>query len=69
LEALRVAGSEQSVEQDVIRFECGISFQFAAPISILMLSREKKSTDGSNCGRHTIDQPVDFAKEELRGGR
>jgi hypothetical protein len=41
-ESGQVACAEQSVEQNVIGLEGGIGFQFAAPIALLVLLREKK---------------------------
>ena len=36
-QALLVTGAQKSVHQDVIGFERGVGFKFAAPIAILML--------------------------------
>ena len=41
LEALGIPGAQQRVQQNVIRLERRIGFEFAAPVPIFVLLREK----------------------------
>jgi hypothetical protein len=68
LEALGVAGSEQGVEQNVIRLEGGVGFEFAAPVAILVLCGEEKFAGGAHGGGYAAGQSVDSAKTKLRLG-
>ena len=50
------------MKKNVIRLECGIRFQFAAPIAILVLGGEKEFAGGiDRCG-HAASEAVDFAE-------
>jgi hypothetical protein len=40
------------MEQNVIRLEGSVGFEFAAPIAILMLGGEKKLAGGGHGGGH-----------------
>src|ERR1700688_4289438 len=53
LESLGIARPQQGVQQNVIRFKSGIGFEFAAPIAILVLRREKKLARGADRGSNT----------------
>src|SRR5580700_3599808 len=66
LEALGVARSEQRVQQNVIRLQGGVGFQFPAPIAIFMLGGEEKLAGGAHGGGYAAGQPVDLAKTKLR---
>ena len=37
LETLLIAGSEKRVQQDVIGFQRGVGFEFAAPVAFIVL--------------------------------
>ena len=65
LEALGIAGAEQSVQQNVIGLERGVGFQFAAPVAILVLRGEKKLAGGAHGGGYTAGQTVDLAEAKL----
>src|ERR1700722_20658587 len=53
LKPLRISRSEKGVQQDVIRFESGVGFQFSAPITFLVLCGEKKLARGAHRDRNT----------------
>jgi hypothetical protein len=46
LESLLAAGPQKHVQQNVVRLEGGIGFQFAAPVAVFVLLREKIFTSG-----------------------
>jgi len=68
LEALLIAGSEQDVQQDVIGFEGGIGFEFAAPVSVFVLLGEKPVAGAVDGGGYTAGEVIDFSEMKLRGG-
>ena len=68
LEALGITGSEKGVEQNVIRLEGGIGFEFAAPIAVLVLILEKILTGRFDGRGNAAEQAIDFAEVKLRCG-
>ena len=50
LETLLIAGSEQRVQQDVVGFERGVGFEFAAPVAIFVLLGEQIFLRGGDRG-------------------
>ena len=65
LEALGFTSAEQRVQQNVIRLERSVGFQFPAPIAILVLCGEQKLARGAHRGGYTAGQSVDLAKAKL----
>ena len=53
LKAVGIAGAEQRVQQNVIGFERGIGFEFAAPVAFFVLLRKKKFASGGDGGADT----------------
>src|SRR4029077_6339449 len=68
LEALLIAGTQQCVQQDVVRFQGGIGFELAAPVAFLVLLREKIFAGGCNGGTYSRGEVFNFAEAKLRGG-
>ena len=67
LEAILIARTEDGVHQDVIGFERGVGFEFATPISVLMLLRKEPPAgriDGGCCAAGEI---INLAETEFRG--
>ena len=66
VKAFLAARAEQRMQQDVIGFEGGVGFQFSAPVTLVMLLREKilaRCIDGY-CD--PASQVVDLSKSHLR---
>ena len=57
LKALRIAGAEQRVQQDVIGFESGIGFELAAPVAVLVLLGEKIFAGGFEGRTDAAEKP------------
>jgi hypothetical protein len=66
LEAHRIAGAEQRVQQNVVGFEGGVGFQFAAPVAVFVLLGEKNFARAIDCGCDPAGQVIDLAKAKLR---
>ena len=67
MQAGGVAGFEQRVQEDVVGFEHGIGFQFAAPEAVGMLKGEKvfaRDEDGFFYIRQVL---IDAAESRRRG--
>ena len=58
-------GAKQDAQQDVTRFESGVSFEFAAPIAIFVLGGEKMLARPSDGGSNAFSGIADLAKEHL----
>jgi hypothetical protein len=56
------------VEQNVIGLEGGVGFEFAAPVSLVVLLREKKLAGIIDGAGDTAEQAVNFAKAQLWSG-
>src|SRR5712671_2616456 len=68
LEALLITGSEQGVQQNVIRLQGGVGFEFAAPIASLVPRGEKKLARGTDRDADSISQTLDLAEAKLWSG-
>src|SRR5580658_6689201 len=64
-EALGVARTEESVEENVIGLEGGVGFEFAAPIAFVVLRGKEEFAGGTDGGGNTAEQAVDLAKTKL----
>src|SRR5580704_10138781 len=62
VKALLIAGAEQGMKQDVIGFEAGIGFQFAAPVTILVLLGEKIIAGRIDSDCNPASQVVNLSK-------
>ena len=67
--ALRIARAQKHVQQDVIGFERGIGFQFAAPVAFFVLLGEQAVARAVDGGRHTADQIINLSEAQLRRRR
>ena len=65
-EALGIAGSQQGVQQNVIGLERGIGFEFAAPVAVRVLLREKKFPRRRNGSPDVAGEFFDFSEAKLR---
>src|SRR2546423_9094514 len=63
--ALGIAGTEQRVQQNVVRLEGGIGFEFAAPVTVLVLLRKQAITARANRRRYTAGEILDFSETQL----
>ena len=65
-----VSGSQQSVQQDVVRLERGVGFQLSAPIAFFVLLRKKIFARGVSGHGDAAAEIIDLAKTHLgeRGG-
>src|SRR5205823_3869158 len=61
------AGAEKRVYGNVIGFQRGIGFQFAAPVAILMLKRKQAAARGLNSFRNAAQHVINFSKKHLCG--
>src|SRR5258708_29305812 len=68
LEAGGVAGPEQRVEENVVGFQRGVGFEFAAPVAIIVLRGEEELAGGTDRGTDSISQTLDLAKAKLWSG-
>jgi hypothetical protein len=68
LETFLIASSEQNVQQDVIGFESGIGFEFAAPVAVLVLLGEKPFARAVDGGSYAAGEIVNFAEAQLWSG-
>jgi len=60
------------VQDDVVRFERGIGFQFAAPVTLFVLLRKEAVAGAVNGRSHPADEIINFSEAHLRhrrGGR
>ena len=62
LKPLLIARPEQRVQQNVIRLEGGVGFEFAAPVSFFMLLREKIFPRRSDRRATRLPSPSIFPK-------
>ena len=69
LESLTIARAEQRVQKDVIRFQCGIGFQFAAPVALFVLIRKKELASTIDGGSNPAGEVINFAETHLRRSR
>ena len=70
--ALRTAGAQKNVQDDVVGFERGIGFQFAAPVTIFVLLGKQAVAGAVNGRGHPADEIINFSETHLRhrrGGR
>src|SRR3984957_6517173 len=68
LEAFRIACAQKSVEEDVIRLERSVGFEFAAPITFLVLRGEKNLAGAADGSGYTAEQAIDLAETKLWRG-
>ena len=68
LKALRVAGTQQRVQQDVVRLEGRIRLEFSAPVAFFVLLREKIFLGRRDGGAHPATQFLDFSEAKLGFG-
>src|SRR5205823_12841600 len=66
LESLAIARTQQGVQKDVIRFQRGIGFQFAAPVALFTLIRKQELARTINGGGDSAGQVINFAETQLR---
>src|SRR6266568_3632738 len=65
LKTLLISSPQQGVQQDVIRLQRRICFEFSAPIAFLVLLREEKLTCRCNCRTHAASEFLNFAEAKL----
>src|SRR6185312_15372269 len=65
LKALFIARSQQRMQENVIGFEGGVGFEFAAPEAFRLLAGKKKSARAIHCGSYAAGDVVDFSKDHL----
>ena len=65
LKAFLVAGPEQRMQQNVIRLERSVGFEFAAPVSFFMLLREQKFPRSRNRRAYTAGKFLNFSEAKL----
>src|SRR3954447_16835678 len=63
--ALGITGAEQGVQQNIVGFESGIGFEFAAPVAVLVLPRKQTITARANRRRYTAGEILDFSETQL----
>src|SRR5689334_11641068 len=66
LEALLVAGPQESVQQNVVGFQGGISFKFSAPVTFFVLLREQAAACTIHGSRYPAGQIINLAEAQLR---
>src|SRR5947207_2229927 len=64
--AIKVLGAEKGVNQNVVGFESGIGLEFAAPITVLVLSGEQVTSRRVNGGGDAAHHVVNFSEKHLR---
>src|SRR5258708_1900833 len=67
LHAAAVSCTKQSVNDDVIGFECGIGFELAAPVPIFMLLRKQVVARALHAVGNTSEHVLNLSEEHLRG--
>jgi hypothetical protein len=65
LKAFLIPGTQQSVQQDVIRLESGIRLELAAPVPILVLLGKQKLPCSGDCRAHALAQFLNFSKSQF----
>src|SRR5580698_5866427 len=68
LKAFLVAGAQKGVQQNVIRFEGSIGFEFSAPVAIFVLLREEIFPGRGNGCADATREIFKFAEAELWSG-
>ena len=68
-QALGIARPQQNMQHDVVGFEGGIGFQFAAPVAFFMLLGEQAVAGAINGRSHPADQIINFSEAHLRHRR
>ena len=67
--ALRIAGAQQHVQDDVVGFERGIGFQLAAPVTLFVLLGKEAVAGAVNGRSHPADEIINFSETHLRHRR
>ena len=65
LKPFLVPGSKQRMQEDVIRLERSIGFEFAAPVAVLVLLRKKKFPRSRDRRAHARAQFLNFSEAKL----
>src|SRR5437870_210353 len=55
------------MQQDVVRFQRGIGFEFSTPVTIFMLDRKKMTTSTVHGRGYATKKVVDFSANKLCG--
>jgi len=66
LETLPLCRAEQGVQQDVVGFESGVGFEFAAPVTFFVLLREEEFACRIDSDCDPAAQVVNLSESHLR---